>query len=389
MTEATQIHKNTVAMNEALILSSLRQQELIDVTDELNVKLRHEITERQRVEATLRESEHRYRTLFEIGAVAVYSCDASGMIQDFNRRAVELWGREPVLGDTNERFCGSFKLFRPDGSYMPHEQCPMADVLSGKIPEARDVEVHVERPDGTRITAVVNIRPLKNQRGEVTGAINSFFDISERKMAEQRQQFLMNEFAHRGNNLLAVIQSMVARSVSGKRSLAEAREVLTQRIQALARSQLALQSGGFEGASLGEIVRLEFEGFSDRVKVGGPDIMLTPRVAQTFTLVVHELATNAAKHGALSDQRGKVAIRWSIEGVGAEARFKFQWRELNGPPVVPPTRQGFGRVVLERAVAQDFQAPPNVRYAPAGLIYEIDTPLSVMTVAGPEESHSS
>ena len=85
----------------------------------------------------------------------------------------------------NERFCGSFKMFRPDGSYMPHAQSPMAEVLSGRVPEARDVEVHVERPDGTLIIAVLNIRPLKNERGEITGAINSFFDDTERQIARK------------------------------------------------------------------------------------------------------------------------------------------------------------------------------------------------------------
>jgi PAS domain S-box-containing protein len=115
----------------------------------------------------------------------VYSCDVSGVIQEFNRRATELWGRTPTQGDTDERFCGSFKLLRPDGSFMPHEQCPMAEVLSGKISEARDAEVLIERPDSSRVTVIVNIRPLKNARGEVIGAINCFYDISRRKQAEK------------------------------------------------------------------------------------------------------------------------------------------------------------------------------------------------------------
>lgn len=132
----------------------------------------------------LRASEERYRTLFNLGPVAVYSCDSSGLIQNFNSRATELWGRSPEHGDTDERFCGSHQLFRPDGSFMPHERCPMAEVISGRLSEVSDEEVIIERPDGSRITAVVNIRPLKNEHGGVTGAINCFYDITERKQAE-------------------------------------------------------------------------------------------------------------------------------------------------------------------------------------------------------------
>ena len=144
-----------------------------------------DIADRRRVEEELRESEQRFRTLFELGPVAVYSCDASGVIREFNHRAVELWGREPKPGDTDERFCGSFKMVRPDGSVMAHAECPMAEVLSGTIPDAHDAEVLIERPDGSRITVIVNIRPLKNERGEITGAFNCFYDITERKHAEE------------------------------------------------------------------------------------------------------------------------------------------------------------------------------------------------------------
>jgi PAS domain S-box-containing protein len=137
----------------------------------------------------LYESEERYRVLFELSPVAVYSIDASGVIQEFNRVAAELWGRAPAPGDTDERFCGSHRLFRPDGSFMPHEQCPMAQVVSGEISEARDAEVLIERPDGSRVMVIVNIRPLKGPNGEITGAINCFYDITERhRMERERQQ---------------------------------------------------------------------------------------------------------------------------------------------------------------------------------------------------------
>jgi len=143
-----------------------------------------DLTERKRTEEAIRQSEERYRTLFNLGPMAVYTIDTSGVIQEYNRQAAELWGREPALGDTDQRFCGSFKMFRPDGSFMPHDQCPMAEVASGKISVVHNGEVLIERPDGSHVTVLVNIRPLKNNRGEVTGAINCFYDITDRKRAE-------------------------------------------------------------------------------------------------------------------------------------------------------------------------------------------------------------
>ena len=137
------------------------------------------------LENALLENEERYRTLFELAPVALYSCDVWGVIRAYNNRASELWGRKPELGDTDERFCGSFKMYRPDGSFMPHEQRPMGDVLTGKVAEIHDGEVHIERPDGSRIIVIVNIAPLKDERGEVTGAINCFYDVTERKQAEE------------------------------------------------------------------------------------------------------------------------------------------------------------------------------------------------------------
>ena len=144
----------------------------------------HPKTELEATSQRYVDSEERYRTLFNLSPMAVYSIDASGVIRDFNRHAAELWGREPEVGDTDQRFCGSFKMFRPDGTFMPHDQCPMAEVVSGKISAVYDGEVHIERPDGSHVTVLVNIRPLKNDRGEVAGAINCFYDITERKQME-------------------------------------------------------------------------------------------------------------------------------------------------------------------------------------------------------------
>lgn len=145
-----------------------------------------DLTERGRFEEKIQRSEERYRTLFNLGPMAVYTIDTSGVIQQYNRQAAELWGREPALGDTDQRFCGSFKMFRPDGSFMPHDQFPMAEVASGKVSAVRNGEVLIERPDGSHVTVLVNIRPLKNDQGELTGAINCFYDITERKQIEEQ-----------------------------------------------------------------------------------------------------------------------------------------------------------------------------------------------------------
>lgn len=165
-------------------------------------------------QVALRSSEERFRVLFELGPVAIYSCDASGLILDFNRRAAELWMSRPSERNGNDRFCGSYKMHGLDGTPMAHDKCPMAEVVAGRIPWARDVEVVIERPDGSRINVIANIIPLKDEEGAITGAINCFHDITESKKAQEqmlRVQRLDNlgslaaGIAHDFNNALAPI----------------------------------------------------------------------------------------------------------------------------------------------------------------------------------------
>jgi two-component sensor histidine kinase len=188
----------------------------------------------------------------------------------------------------------------------------------------------------------------------------------------------MNELVHRSRNLLAVVQTIVSCSLSGAHSLAEARVALMQRIQALARSQALLVDGTIEGAPLSEIIRLEFEAFSDRVRTEGPDVKLNSRAAQTFALLVHELATNATKYGALSTPQGRIVIDWSVKRDGAEAKFRFGWTERDGPRITNPPRQGFGRFLIEKAAAQQLSAEAKISFDPEGLAYEIQAPLSAI-----------
>ena len=141
-------------------------------------------TELERSEEIRRQIEERFRRLVEVMPVAVYVCDKAGIIQNYNQRAVELWGREPRLGDPAQRYCGSLRLYSSDGTLVPHEESKMAEVLRTGI-EARDLEVVIERPDGSCITVLVNIVPLRNGNGELIGAMNCFQDITDRKRAEE------------------------------------------------------------------------------------------------------------------------------------------------------------------------------------------------------------
>jgi PAS domain S-box-containing protein len=121
--------------------------------------------------------------LFEQLPFAVYVCDRDGLVRRYNRRAAELWGRWPTPGDPNERFCGSYRMFRPDGSLLPHHLCPMADVLRTGV-SVRAQEVHIERPNGLRGIALVDIEAIKDSDGNITGAVNCFQDVTERRLAE-------------------------------------------------------------------------------------------------------------------------------------------------------------------------------------------------------------
>jgi PAS domain S-box-containing protein len=140
-----------------------------------------------RVALGLRHEEQAFELpgrLFEQLPFAVYVCDRDGLVLRYNRRAAELWGRSPKLGDADERFCGSYRMFRPDGSLLPPHQCPMADVLRTGV-SVREQEVHIERPNGSRGIALVDIEAVKDSRGNIVGAVNCFQDITDRKGIEE------------------------------------------------------------------------------------------------------------------------------------------------------------------------------------------------------------
>src|SRR6185295_130995 len=180
---------------------------------------------------------------------------------------------------------------------------------------------------------IMRIRPYLTPENIPSGVVITFVEITERKRAEEQQQLLGRELQHRTNNLLAVIQSIAGLSLSGTHSLAQAREALTARLHALANANAVLVEANWQGASLKAVIDRELASFVSRASIEGPQIELIPSATQAFALAIHELATNAAKHGALSTPGGKVAIRWSGEERAESPSFSFSWQESGGPPV--------------------------------------------------------
>ncbi len=225
-------------------------------------------------------------------------------------------------------------------------------------------------------TFLMRIRPYRTVMNAIDGVVLTFFDITQRSRDDEQKLMIAKELQHRTGNLIAVILSIVNRTLSGDRPIEAARDVLAARLIALAKAHALLTIEIGEGAPLEEIVRIELVSFSDRAKIRGPRITLTPAATQGFALIVHELATNAAKHGSLSNTTGAVSITWSIEeNEVTERQLKFRWQERGGPCVQPPTRTGFGTKLLERAI-NTFGQPAVFNFAPEGFSYELTVPLS-------------
>ena len=161
--------------------------------------------------------------------------------------------------------------------------------------------------------------------------------------------------------------------------MTEAREVLLERVHALGRAHELLMRTDWKGAPIRDIIGAELAPFSAQVQIEGPEVIVHGRMVQTFALVLHELATNAAKHGSLSNQKGRVSVTWTVSHQSPSARFRFQWEEQNGPTVKPPARKGFGSTLLAGAFPADLSVEPRLSFEPGGFVYELEAPLSEVT----------
>jgi two-component sensor histidine kinase len=323
----------------------------------------------------LREEAHAFELparLFEQLPFAVYVCDRDGLVLRYNRRAAELWGRSPKLGDPNERFCGSYRMYSPDGSLLPHHLCPMADVLRTGV-SVCEQEVHIERPNGLRGIALVDIEAVRDGDGNIVGAVNCFQDITERRRAEEYSKILAREVDHRAKNLLALVQATV--HLTQADTVKEFKAAVEGRLQALSNAHTLLAQSRWVGAKLHSLVTEELApyclGGTSRADIVGPELVLQPQSAQAIAMVLHELTTNAVKYGALSIPSGRLRIEWSR----GETHLVIRWSEAGGPPVKPPQRQGFGTRVVNRVIQAELEGQLRFEWNPEGVACEIIIPV--------------
>jgi two-component sensor histidine kinase len=309
--------------------------------------------------------------LFDLLPVAIYVCEPGGLILYYNETAAQLWGRAPKLMDAADRFCGSYRMWHLDGDPLPHPECPMADVLHTGLP-VTDEEIIVERPDGSRGVALVNIRAFRDAGGKMLGAVNCFRDVTERKRHTEQIAVLAREAEHRSKNILATVQATVHLS---KSDTAEGlKSAIEGRIQALANVHTLFLESRWAGAKLFGIVQQELSPYlqngEPRARLEGPDVSLQTTVAQAIAVTFHELATNSAKYGALSTALGRVEVQWSH---AADGRVTVRWVETGGPLVSAPSQEGFGTRMVKLLIEQ-INGQIDFHWRPQGLVCEISLP---------------
>ena len=207
-----------------------------------------------------------------------------------------------------------------------------------------------------------------------------FNEESERQqsLATQRQELLIAELNHRVRNILSLMRALVSQSKPGAGSVDDFAKIIGGRIQALARAHDQITSDDFSTTSLADIIRTEVSAYvglkASRVHLVGPDIHVEAATFSTLALVFHEMVTNSAKYGALSDSSGSIAVDWRID---ADERCRIAWRESGGPPVAPPKRRGFGSTIIERSIPHDLRGEAELRYRLAGLEADFVLPAGV------------
>ncbi|WP_026046632.1 HWE histidine kinase domain-containing protein [Sphingomonas sp. PAMC 26621] len=242
-------------------------------------------------------------------------------------------------------------------------------------------EIHYKRKNGSEFWASMFVSPVCDDSGTVVQHFVSLVDLTNHRQDNARCKMLIDELNHRVKNTLSTVQSIVTQALRRPAEPAVIREAIESRILALSRSHDLLTHRNWEGAGLHDLVDTALHPFkvvagcAERFTITGGNVHLSPKAALSVAIALNELATNAVKYGALSNDAGNVAIDWTVSSAPQD-RLVLRWREHDGPPVVPPTHKGFGSWVIERGLPHELGGNVTLEYLRAGLACTIDIPIS-------------
>nr|WP_307354285.1 HWE histidine kinase domain-containing protein [Azospirillum picis] len=327
----------------------------------------------------LAESEARLRFALEAGRLGSWELTlATGQM-----RVSQICAANLGLADPAELATYDALLRRVHPEDREYQQAAVRQaVASGS---ALEVEYRTVWPDGSLHWVQIRGRAVYDRDGIATGLAGVSLNITDRKKAEERQLLLLEELNHRVKNTLAMVQSIAKQTLRATPSVEAFPDAFQSRLRALAQAHDLLTRRQWQGASLSEIAALTLEPHMEagRVQVSGPGVTLTTGVAVSLHLAFHELATNAAKYGALSTGSGRIDLNWNLVRQPLESRnaperdaLVLHWRESGGPPVVPPTRRGFGSRLIERGLSHELEGEVSLAFDATGVQCRLVIPLS-------------
>jgi len=326
-----------------------------------------DISQRRRLEEDLRTREE-LLTLAELSAgIGVWVQDLATGTMTATPQFFRLLGIAPIEGPVAQDYIRSFR--HPDD--RDRHTGSFRDAIANGA-DTFEGEYRITTAAGDERWIFGRGRVSRDAAGKPWRYAGVDIDITDRKAQEAHLHLVMGELLHRSNNLLAVVQGLAQQTSRHAQNLEDFVPAFSARLRGLAQSSTLLAREDWRGASLDELLRAQLKPFAgeERFELDGPEVILTPKAVQSFGLALHELGTNAVKYGALSVPAGRIRIAWSLEN-GA---LRLDWKEHSGPPVSPPTRKGFGRVVAEQMLASALGAEVETRFATDGLEWTVRLP---------------
>lgn len=337
-----------------------------------------DLTEQKR-SRELVAAERFLRSILEQATEPVVVCDPAGLVTHCSRAALALSEADPVGRPLADAWpflvldVASGGRDEPEPVRSRIQQALGGDSVSG-------VEVRFERQGSEVRHYLFSAGPLHDAREQVVGCIVMLTEITDRKRAEQHQRMLLAELSHRVKNTLASVRSIAAQTVRNAPSVQDFGSAFDGRLKALALAHGVLTRTGWGDAELRDLLRQTLtpyrSGRPDDIALSGPPVRLPARQVVAITLILHELATNAAKYGALSAAGGRLAVQWGVEPNGSGRLLRLRWQESGGPAVQPPGSSGFGTALIERSVTHELDGSARLDYRPDGFVCELSFPLA-------------